>query len=76
MNLGGIFIVARNTAIVGLITAAAAVHGKDSAMPPPSVGIAREMRNLVLPGTELEAAPIVDRRAPLVLRSRSQRSTR
>jgi hypothetical protein len=35
---------------------------------PPTVGIPRLMKDLILPGSELEAAPLSDRRAPIVVR--------
>lgn len=35
---------------------------------PPTVGLPRTLRDVVLPGSELEAKPLVDARAPLVLR--------
>lgn len=47
---------------------AALWHNPLSAEEPPTVGYAAKLRDVVLPGSELEPKPIVDRATPIVLR--------
>lgn len=61
--------IAERLALAVLVLAVCAtVIALDVEPPPPTVGMPRELRGVVLPGTELEARPLDDRGAALIVR--------